>query len=486
MRFLYVNDNVPETTSSLLRLECARRGVDFDEIDAPHFAFDPGRQADAGDLLYRAAVSNVAARVEQFLFHPRCATFYADPEGPLFGYLDARLIHGRAGISIPRSCQLSSNDRDYLRSVAAELGGFPLVLKLPGYSGGDGVMKVDSFPALFSLVDYLFIEGRQPQLMAFVDRATHWRVTVVGRRAVASYRNIEEEDDFRTYGSLDPADVMAPMPEGMADLAVRATEALRIETAGVDILEHPSGRLYVLECNFPCYFAHAQEVAGIDVAGAMLDWLIAKARRIAGAASPAAPLRRVFDGRPHAVSGSPRILICDAFLDEAEIAYVLSLGRNEDALRARGIFISRDETGSSCELPVEDDFGLRPILDRVHATLGFEGQITSTFRYRRYQPGDYHPAHTDDYRIGELNLEATAILYLTTPERGGETRFPNAAGGPLQIEPRAGRLALWFNYTADGAVDSRAMHESCPVECGEKITITYFAYRRLRTAEPQF
>ena len=55
-----------------------------------------------------------------------------------------------------------------------------------------------------------------------------------------------------------------------------------MELAGVDILQHPSGRLYLLEANFPCYFAHAQTLAGVDVAGAMVEHLMAKARGLAG------------------------------------------------------------------------------------------------------------------------------------------------------------------------------------------------------------
>lgn len=61
---------------------------------------------------------------------------------------------------------------------------------------------------------------------------------------------------------------------------MRAVRALRYEFGGVDILEHPTGRLYLLESNFPCYFATPQEVIGTDVAGAMLEYLVEKSRRL--------------------------------------------------------------------------------------------------------------------------------------------------------------------------------------------------------------
>jgi hypothetical protein len=41
--------------------------------------------------------------------------------------------------------------------------------------------------------------------------------------------------------------------------------------------------VYVLESNFPFYTPHAQLIGGIDVAGAMLDHLLRKAKMLAEA-----------------------------------------------------------------------------------------------------------------------------------------------------------------------------------------------------------
>lgn len=72
-------------------------------------------------------------------------------------------------------------------------------------------------------------------------------------------------------------------------MAVTATRASRLEFGGVDVLEAPDGRLHVLESNFPYYFGQAQVVAGIDMAGAMVEHLMAKAltARSASAREPA-------------------------------------------------------------------------------------------------------------------------------------------------------------------------------------------------------
>jgi len=281
MNLFCVNDDVPELTVLLLRQACGVRGVAFHEIDARGFVFDPDAGLAAGDMLYRPAVSAAATRVEQFLWHDRVASFHADPLGPFFGACAYPLLFRNAGLPTPRTLPVVSSDRDRLRAAVADVGGLPAIVKLLGFEGGVGAIRVDSLPTLFSTIDFLLASGQQPLLCAFIDEAVHWRATVVGERVVAAYRNTPLTDDFRTSGSEDLADFTANPDPALAELAIRAAAVLRVEFAGVDILEHPSGRLYLLEANFPCYFAQAQEVAGIDVAGAMVEHLTGKARYLA-------------------------------------------------------------------------------------------------------------------------------------------------------------------------------------------------------------
>ena len=126
--------------------------------------------------------------------------------------------------------------------------------------------------------NHLLARGEVPLLCAYVPDAVHWRVVVVGDRAVAAYANPVAADDSRSFGSSDPADFIAASTPRLAALAVAVVRALRVEFGGVDIFVHESGRLFRLEANFPCYFALAETVAGIPVAGAMIDHLLAEAR----------------------------------------------------------------------------------------------------------------------------------------------------------------------------------------------------------------
>ncbi|HEU0169068.1 MAG TPA: 2OG-Fe(II) oxygenase [Chloroflexota bacterium] len=282
-RFFCVDDGVPEETVRLLREACTARGVQFVPIDPRTFDYEPGRQLSPGALLYRPAVSLAARRVEQFLYAEGVATFYSQPDGVFFDCITSPLYFERAGLPIARTIYCSTTDRETLRSYVRQLGGLPIVVKLLGASSGIGVIRVDSLAALFSLIDYLRSQGSNPLLCAYVPDAVHWRLVVVGEQVVAAYRNITDTDDFRTYADHDPANYSIEVRPDMAEVAVGACRLLGHEFGGVDVLEHASGRLYLLEANFPAYFPQAQLVTGVDIAGAMVDHLLAKAERLAPA-----------------------------------------------------------------------------------------------------------------------------------------------------------------------------------------------------------
>jgi hypothetical protein len=276
VRFVCVSDaGVPSTTTDLLAAACRERSVEYVAVHASAFGFDPAERAQPGDLLYRPSVTSAAMLVEQYLHGPGVATFYADDD-PFITVDNPVLRFERAGLPVPRSHRCGATTRDVVLAQVDDVGGFPVVVKVSGYEGGVGVIVVETARSLFSLLDYLWAQRIHPLLTSFIDDATHWRVVVVGDRAVAAYRNTTEVDDFRTFAEDDAALYTDHVDPVLAQLAVGAAKAIGRETAGVDILGHPSGRLYLLEANFPCYFAQAQTVAAIDIAGAMLDHLMAK------------------------------------------------------------------------------------------------------------------------------------------------------------------------------------------------------------------
>jgi hypothetical protein len=121
--------------------------------------------------------------------------------------------------------------------------------------------------------------------------------------------------------------------------------------------------------------------------------------------------------------------------------------------------------------PVLGALGAR-IVDRV----GRSRQLHQpSFRFRRYRPGDAHPAHRDHFEVEGAWLLVTAMVVLQAPVAGGATRFDLAVPA-VRVPAVAGRLILWCNHLRDGAPDRLAVHEGEPVIDGEKATLTRFLY----------
>lgn len=272
--FVVVDDG-PNALSDDLVAAARARGLACVLVDAS--GVDPLDlpQLGAGDLLVRVGGSHRAMLAEQLLCGPEVATLYADPLGPHRLWDTAPLLLARHGVPVPRATYALPRTEAELRRAVEALGGLPIVLKRPGHSLGNGVMRLDTWTSLVSVVDAFRIDGDQLTLMAYIHPAVHWRVIVVDGAVAAAYRNAPRGDGFRTW--VDEADAEAfstPPPPRAADAAIRATAALGLRAAGVDVLVHESGEVVVLEANLPFWFAHCKRAGGVDVAGCLVDALL--------------------------------------------------------------------------------------------------------------------------------------------------------------------------------------------------------------------
>jgi hypothetical protein len=276
-----IDDGVPTESLALLQEACEQRGVLLRRVAASRFRYAPEDRPPPFSMLFRPATSPAALHVEDFLIRDDLASFFPGVSAVHFACTSPLRAMERAGVNVPRTFPVGSADPGLLASFVERLGGFPVVIKAGGGEGGVGVMRADSMPALRSLLDYLVHGGGVPMLSAYVPGAMHHRVVVVGDRAVATYENPIRPDDFRSLPSGDPAHYSADVPPELAGPAIRAVQAQRVLFGGVDLLRHPSGRVYVLEVNFPCYFPQATAVGGVDVAGEMVRFLIDRATQLA-------------------------------------------------------------------------------------------------------------------------------------------------------------------------------------------------------------
>ena len=110
----------------------------------------------------------------------------------------------------------------------------------------------------------------------------------------------------------------------------------------------------------------------------------------------------------------------------------------------------------------------------------------------RYGSGQEYKPHFD-YFFHEGGIDnggnrlATVLMYVSTPESGGETIFPNVPAPPgqtlaagfsqcamegLAVRPRKGDAVLFWSLRTDGTLDKGSLHGSCPVIAGTKYAAT--------------
>ncbi len=165
-------------------------------------------------------------------------------------------------------------------------------------------------------------------------------------------------------------------------------------------------------------------------------------------------------------AAAPRMLRSETVVNET--------GGNEiNASRtSRGMFFGRAET-PLCER----------IETRIAALLNWPVVNGEGLQVLHYQPGAEYKPHHDYFDPAQPGMAAvlarggqrvgTLVIYLSTPERGGATTFPDVA---LEVAPIKGN-AVFFSYDR-AHVSSRTLHGGAPVLAGEKWVATKWLRER--------
>ena len=139
-------------------------------------------------------------------------------------------------------------------------------------SQGKGVMRIAGpedlpGPAMVNGVWYL-----QRFVASAVSGAADWRLFVIGGRVVAAMRR--STPGWLTNVAQGGLCQAALPGQEVRALAEGAVEVLRMEYAGVDLMQDGDGRWWVLEVNSIPAWRGLQSVASVDIAGLLADDLL--------------------------------------------------------------------------------------------------------------------------------------------------------------------------------------------------------------------
>ncbi|MCG8708976.1 30S ribosomal protein S6--L-glutamate ligase [Brenneria sp. 4F2] len=185
-----------------------------------------------------------------------------------------------AGIDLPVTGFAHSPDDT--SDLIDMVGGAPLVVKLVEGTQGIGVVLAETRQAAESVIDAF--RGLNAHILAqeYVREAQgrDIRCLVIGDRVVAAIERQAKAGEFRSNlhrgGSASKVQITARERA----IAVKATQTLGLNVAGVDILRAKRGPL-VMEVNASPGLEGIENTTGVDIAGMMIEFIEQHVRALA-------------------------------------------------------------------------------------------------------------------------------------------------------------------------------------------------------------
>lgn len=185
-------------------------------------------------------------------------------------------LFSRHDIGIPPTA--FARRREDVRSAIRKVGGAPVILKLLEGTQGMGVILAESVKSAESVLDAMSSLRQNILIQAFVEEAggSDFRAIVVGGKVVAAMERTAGEGEFRSNLHRGASAAGLTLEPAYEQTAVHAAEVLGLNIAGVDMLRSKDGPM-VLEVNSSPGLEGIERATNVDVAGAMIDYVLAHA-----------------------------------------------------------------------------------------------------------------------------------------------------------------------------------------------------------------
>ena len=235
----------------------------FEKKDLPDFAIFWDK-----DILLARRLENMGLR----LFNPSESIELCDDKGQTAIRLVESGIRTPLTFLSPKAYpQFGCTEFSFLRKAENELG-YPMVIKENRGSFGKQVHLVkdpsEAEALISSFKEHPFIMQEYIEYSSGRDV----RINVVGDKIVASMYRFND-NDFRSNitngGSMKKYDADSEQEE----LAIRATKALGLDFAGVDVLFGPDGPI-ICEVNSNPHFKTTLECTGVNMAEHIVEYII--------------------------------------------------------------------------------------------------------------------------------------------------------------------------------------------------------------------
>jgi len=210
-------------------------------------------------------------------------------------------------------------------------------------------------------------------------------------------------------------------------------------------------------------------------------------------ASLDAPVRSSTEPWIETLSWAPRIFVFHNILTKEECEHIIQLGvgqvsRSQVVSQTGRSAVHNARTSSGVFMTQhQNDPVMKKLTKKIADWTHLPEENGEVYYLIRYEEGQQYLPHNDFFAhdgsgerfIGKAGQRiATVLTYLHSPDEGGETVFPNADGGPLQVKANAGDAVLFWSMTPDGHEDTKSLHGGNPVKRGTKWAITKWIRQR--------
>ena len=182
-------------------------------------------------------------------------------------------LFSRHDIGIPPTA--FARRREDVRSAIRKVGGAPVILKLLEGTQGMGVILAESVKSAESVLDAMSTLRQNILIQAYVEEAggSDFRAIVVGGKVVGAMERKALEGEFRSNLHRGASATGVTLDPAYEKTAIHAAEVLGLNIAGVDMLPSKDGPM-VLEVNSSPGLEGIERATGVDVAGAMIDYVL--------------------------------------------------------------------------------------------------------------------------------------------------------------------------------------------------------------------
>jgi len=206
--------------------------------------------------------------------------------------LRAHQMLAAQGIGLPTT--VVGDNPDDTDDLMTMLGKAPHVVKLNEGTQGNGVILAESASASRSVIEAFRGLYANFLVQEFIGEAkgADLRCFVVGGKVVAAMRRKAKKGEFRSNLHRGGTAAAVTLTKNETETAIRAAKVMGLNVAGVDLLRSRRGPL-VLEVNSSPGLEGIEGATGLDVAGAIIDYVAYRHARLKRAKANGPVTKRV-------------------------------------------------------------------------------------------------------------------------------------------------------------------------------------------------